>query len=132
MAERRLLQDMNIYVDFDDCLCETGRNFSGLVAEMYGKDIPYEEIRYFDLQKTFSLTDEQYEAIKEMDLKLAMLWAGKAVAGTAMRLMDSLFMRSLMPLMLRPIICCLILMKTVLILSRNLSFWKKKPTVPMK
>ena len=51
---------MNIYVDFDDCLCETGRNFSGLVAEMYGKDIPYEEIRYFDLQKTFSLTDEQY------------------------------------------------------------------------
>ena len=52
---------MNIYVDFDDCLCETGRYFSGLVAEMYGKNIPYEDIRYFDLQKSFSLTDEQYE-----------------------------------------------------------------------
>jgi uncharacterized HAD superfamily protein len=52
---------VHIYVDFDDCLCETGRYFSGLVAEMYGKDIPYEDIRYFDLQKSFSLTEEQYE-----------------------------------------------------------------------
>lgn len=31
---------MNIYVDFDDCLCETGRYFSELVAKMYGKNIP--------------------------------------------------------------------------------------------
>ena len=52
---------MNIYVDYDDCLCETGRCFPRLAAEMFGKNIPYEEIRYFDLQKTFSLTDEQYE-----------------------------------------------------------------------
>ena len=52
---------MNIYVDFDDCLCETGRYFSGLVAEMFGKEIPYEDIRYFNLQRSFSLTDAQYE-----------------------------------------------------------------------
>ena len=52
---------MNIYVDFDDCLCETARHFSGLVAELFGKDIPYENIKYFNLQKSFSLTDEQYE-----------------------------------------------------------------------
>ena len=52
---------MNIYVDFDDCLCETARHFSGLVMEMYGKDIPYEKIGFFNLQKSFSLTDEQYE-----------------------------------------------------------------------
>ena len=52
---------MNIYVDFDDCLCETARHFSGLVKELFGKDVPYESIRYFDLQKSFSLTDEQYE-----------------------------------------------------------------------
>ncbi len=54
---------MNIYVDFDDCLCETARYFSELVAELYGFDIPYEKIRYFDLQKSFSLTDEQYEKL---------------------------------------------------------------------
>ena len=52
---------MNIYVDFDDCLCETARYFSNLVAEMFGLDIPYEEIRYFNLQKSFSLTDGQYD-----------------------------------------------------------------------
>lgn len=52
---------MNIYVDFDDCLCETARYFSDLVMELYGLDIPYEKIRYFNLQKSFSLTDEQYD-----------------------------------------------------------------------
>lgn len=52
---------MKIYVDFDDCLCETARHFSGLVAELFGKNVPYEDIRYFNLQKSFSLTDEQYE-----------------------------------------------------------------------
>ena len=52
---------MHIYVDFDDCLCETGRYFSGLAAEMFGKNIPYEDIRFFNLQTSFSLTDQQYE-----------------------------------------------------------------------
>ena len=52
---------MKIYVDFDDCLCETAQHFSILVEELFGKKIPYEHIRYFDLQRSFSLTDEQYE-----------------------------------------------------------------------
>ena len=51
---------MNIYVDFDDCLCETARDFSKLVKELFGKDIPYERIEQFDLQKSFALTDEEY------------------------------------------------------------------------
>lgn len=52
---------MNIYIDFDDCLCETARHFSGLVKGLFGIDVPYESIRYFDLQKSFSLTDEKFE-----------------------------------------------------------------------
>lgn len=52
---------MDIYIDFDDCLCETARHFSGLVKELFGIDVPYEHIRYFDLQRSFSLTDDQYE-----------------------------------------------------------------------
>ena len=52
---------MNIYIDYDDCLCETAHHFSRLVAELFKKNVPYEEIRYFDLQRSFSLTDEQYE-----------------------------------------------------------------------
>ena len=54
---------MNIYVDFDDCLCETARYFSKIVAELFDKNVPYEKIDFFDLQKSFSLTDEQYEQI---------------------------------------------------------------------
>lgn len=60
---------MNIYIDFDDCLCETAKNFSELVQDLFGIYVPYENIRYFDLQKSFSLTDEQYE---EMMIKAHM------------------------------------------------------------
>ena len=31
---------MKIYVDYDDCLCETARAFSKLVLEMFGKNVP--------------------------------------------------------------------------------------------
>lgn len=52
---------MKIYVDFDDCLCETARHFSVLVADMFDMNVPYEDIRYFNLQKSFSLDQEQYD-----------------------------------------------------------------------
>ncbi|MBO4367795.1 MAG: 2-dehydropantoate 2-reductase [Clostridia bacterium] len=54
---------MNIYVDFDDCLCETGKAFSRLVSELFGKNVPYEDMRYFNLQEAFGLTDDQYELL---------------------------------------------------------------------
>ena len=52
---------MKIYVDFDDCLCETAHFFSTLVKDLFNMDVPYEEIRNFNLQQSFDLTDEQYE-----------------------------------------------------------------------
>ena len=51
---------MKIYVDYDDCLCETARNFSDLAVEMFGKNVPYEKIRYFELDKSFDLNQEQF------------------------------------------------------------------------
>ena len=54
---------MKIYVDFDDCLCETGRSFSGLAASMFGIDVPYEKMHSFNLQEAFGLTDAQYEEL---------------------------------------------------------------------
>ena len=51
---------LKIYVDYDDCLCETARVFSALAEEMFSIRVPYEEIRYFDLDKAFGLTDEQF------------------------------------------------------------------------
>jgi hypothetical protein len=32
-----------------------------LVKELFGKTVPYEEVSFFNLQKSFSLTEEQYE-----------------------------------------------------------------------
>lgn len=52
---------MNIYVDFDDCICETARFYSELALEMFGKNVPYEDIRFFELEKSFDLNDEQHE-----------------------------------------------------------------------
>ena len=52
---------MKIYVDFDDCLCETARSFTKLAAEMFKKDVPYEDIRYFDLDRSFGLNKGQFE-----------------------------------------------------------------------
>ena len=54
---------MNIYVDFDDCLCETGRFFPGLLTRLFGKNVPYEDMKYFSLQQSFSLTDEQFKQL---------------------------------------------------------------------
>ena len=51
---------MKIYVDYDDCLCETARNFSDLAVEMFGKNVPYEKIRYFELDKSFDLNEDQF------------------------------------------------------------------------
>ena len=52
---------MKIYVDFDDCICETARNFSELALEMFDINVPYEKIKYFDLDKSFNLSDDQFE-----------------------------------------------------------------------
>ena len=52
---------MKIYVDYDDCLCETARSFSELAVEMFGKNVPYENIRYFELDRSFGLNDSEFE-----------------------------------------------------------------------
>ncbi len=54
---------MQIYVDFDDCLCETGRAFSKLAAELFGKNVPYRNMSFFEMDKTFGLNDAQYEQL---------------------------------------------------------------------
>lgn len=56
-------KSMRIYVDFDDCLCETARFFSDIALKMFDIDVPYDKVRFFNLQESFSLTDEQYEQI---------------------------------------------------------------------
>ena len=52
---------MRFYIDFDDCLCETARSFSELAKEMFDKNVPYENIRCFELNKSFDLNEDEYE-----------------------------------------------------------------------
>lgn len=54
---------MNIYIDFDDVICETARNFCELAEKLFNIQKPYEEINFFNLQKSFELTDEQYDQL---------------------------------------------------------------------
>lgn len=52
---------MNIYIDFDDVICETALSFTHIVKRLFNVDVPYEKVQFFDLQKSFGLTTEQYE-----------------------------------------------------------------------
>ena len=51
---------MNIYVDFDDVICETARDLSALAARLYGIEAPYDTIKAFDLHEAFGLNEDQY------------------------------------------------------------------------
>ncbi len=54
---------LNIYIDFDDCLCETARALSKLAGDLFNKEVPYENIQFFNLQKSFDLTEDEYEKL---------------------------------------------------------------------
>ena len=56
---------MRFYVDFDDCLCETARSFTEIAMRLFCKNVSYEEVRFFNLQKTFDLNDEEYQRLME-------------------------------------------------------------------
>lgn len=54
---------MNVYIDFDDVICETGRYFTILAKELFDIELPYSEVQFFNLQKSFNLDDEQYDKL---------------------------------------------------------------------
>ncbi len=56
---------MNIYIDFDDVICETAKKIRDIAEELFGIDLPYREIQFFNLKKTFDLDDEKYEMLME-------------------------------------------------------------------
>jgi hypothetical protein len=54
---------MNIYVDFDDVICETARDLSALAARLYSIQAPYSTIKAFDLHEAFGLNEDQYQRL---------------------------------------------------------------------
>lgn len=54
---------MRIYIDFDDVICETAKEFTKIAKEMFGIDVPYRQVQFFNLQKSFDLNDAQYDEL---------------------------------------------------------------------
>lgn len=54
---------MKIYIDFDDVICETGKYFTKIAKDLFGIDVPYNQVQFFNLQKTFDLDDSQYDEL---------------------------------------------------------------------
>ena len=52
---------MKIYIDFDDVICETAKYFTKIAKELFNIDVPYREVQFFNLQKSFDLSGEQYD-----------------------------------------------------------------------
>lgn len=52
---------MKIYIDFDDVICETAQYFTKIAKELFHIEVPYQEVQFFNLQKSFDLSDEQYD-----------------------------------------------------------------------
>ena len=54
---------MRIYIDFDDVICETAKYFTKIAKEMFDIEVPYRQVQFFNLQKSFDLNDEQYDEL---------------------------------------------------------------------
>jgi len=72
-----------IYVDFDDVLCETARVLAVMIKNEFGKDVAYENIRHFDLTKTFDLDDSQSKRLFEIFHDYDVLMEIAPIAGAA-------------------------------------------------
>ena len=54
---------MKVYIDFDDVICETGRYFTKIAKDLFGIDLPYNQVQFFNLQKAFDINEEQYDLL---------------------------------------------------------------------
>lgn len=54
---------MRIYIDFDDVICETAKHFTKIAKDLFDIDVPYREVQFFNLQKSFDLSDSQYDEL---------------------------------------------------------------------
>ena len=72
---------MRFYIDYDDCLCETARAFVEIADRLFGKKVPYEQVRFFNLQDSFQLTDKEYEELMTEGHRPEILMAYKETPG---------------------------------------------------
>ncbi len=54
---------MKIYIDFDDVICETAKYFTILAKELFDIDVPYSQVQFFNLKKSFDLDEVRYDEL---------------------------------------------------------------------
>jgi len=54
-----------IYVDMDDVICETCRGFLKLLQSEFDRCVAYEDVKVFDLTKSFKMSFEEIEEFME-------------------------------------------------------------------
>lgn len=54
---------MRIYIDFDDVICETAKAFTVIAKDLFDINVPYSQVQFFNLKKTFDINDDQYEEL---------------------------------------------------------------------
>lgn len=57
------MRKMKIYIDFDDVICETARFFTQIAKDLFGIDLPYSQVQFFNLKKAFNINEDQYKEL---------------------------------------------------------------------
>ena len=70
-----------IYVDLDDVISETTCHYVKIIEHEFGKTVSFEEVTSFDLKKSFSLTNREYEHFFELVHKPEIILELKPVEG---------------------------------------------------
>ncbi len=58
-------ENRNIYVDMDDVICETCRGFLKLLQGEFNRRVAYEEVKVFDLSKSFNMSPDEIEVFMD-------------------------------------------------------------------
>jgi 5'(3')-deoxyribonucleotidase len=56
---------MRIYVDFDDVLCATAQGLSRLARQLFGRRVPFAQIRCFDLRQAFRISAAEHQDLMD-------------------------------------------------------------------
>ena len=70
-----------IYVDFDDVLSESTRAFIRILEREFGRRVDYDQVVFFDLKKSFGLTQSEFEYFFEVIHRPDELLSFKPVKG---------------------------------------------------
>lgn len=77
------IPSMRVYCDIDDILCETARALLTLARERFSRVCRYEEVRDFNLQRVFGLSDDEMRRFSVLSHEYDNLIAYEPIPGAA-------------------------------------------------